>query len=85
MLRPVFDKECGPKDLGFMSGKIWLCDFSKNNGSYHGRLIWSEGTDSVSYTPERQFAMRRELDGSTAEVKKGATMIGPRPVLLEGK
>jgi hypothetical protein len=85
LLGAVFDKECGPKDLGFMSGKIWLCDFSKNNGSYHGRLIWSEGTDSVSYTPERQFAIRKELDGSTAELKKGATPIGPRPVLLEMK
>ena len=85
LLGAVFDKECGPKDLGFLSGNIWLCDFSKNNGSYHGRLIWSEGTDSVSYTPERQFAIRKELDGSTAEVKKGAMPIGPRPVLLEGK
>jgi hypothetical protein len=39
----------------------------------------------VTYTPERQFAMRRELDGSTAEVKPGAITIGPRPVLLEGR
>jgi hypothetical protein len=48
-------------------------------------LIWSEGTDSVSYTPERQFAIRKELDGSTAEAAKGALRIGPRPVLLEMK
>ena len=85
LLGAVFDKECGPKDLGLMSGTVLVCDFSKNNGSYHGRLVWSAGTDSVSYTPERQFAVRRELDGSTAEVKKGAMPVGPKPVLLEAK
>jgi hypothetical protein len=85
LLGAVFDKECDAQSLGLLSGKAWVCDFSKNGGSYRGRFVWSEGTDSVSYTPERQFVMRRELDGSTAEVKKGAIQIGPRPVLLETK
>lgn len=85
LLGAVFDKECSPQNLGLLSGKAWVCDFSKNGGAYHARFVWSEGTDSVSYTPERPFAMRRELDGSTAEVKKGAIQIGPKPVLLEAK
>lgn len=85
LLGAVFDKECEARDQGFKSGPVWTCDFTKNNGSYHGRFAWAAGTDVAPYEPEKQFALKRELDGSSTEVKKGTIQIGPKPVLLEMK
>lgn len=84
LLGAVFDKECSAKEQTW-KGTVRVCDFSKDSGKYRGRFVWSEGTDTTSYEPERQFALRRELDGTTAEVKKGAMQVGPKPVLLESK
>ena len=85
LLGAVFDKECEARDQGYKSGPVWTCDFTKNNGSYHGRFAWAAGTDVAPYEPEKQFAVKRELDGSSTEVKKGTIQIGPKPVLLEMK
>jgi len=86
LLGATFDKECSSKDLGWKAGTVIICDFSKNNGSYHGRFVWDALKDTVSYEPDRPFAVERGLDGSTTELKKGAAIqVGPKPVLLEMK
>lgn len=84
LLGAVFDKECSAKEQAW-KGTVWVCDFTKNNGSYHGRFVWSEGTDTVNYQPERSFALRRELDGTSSEASKGGMQVGPKPILLEAK
>jgi hypothetical protein len=84
LLGAVFDKECGPREQAW-KGTVWVCDFSKESGKYHGRFVWSEGMDTTNYEPDRAFNLRRELDGTTAEVKEGAMEVGPKPVLLEAK
>ena len=84
LLGATFDRECSAKQQAW-KGTVWACDFTKNGGKYHGRFVWSEGTDSVKYDPEQLFAFRRELDGTTAEIKKGPIDIGPKPILLENR
>ena len=86
LLGATFDKECSSKDLGWKAGTVFICDFSKNNGSYHGRFVWDALKDTVSYQPDRPFAVERGLDGNVTELKKGAAIqVGPQPVLLEMK
>jgi hypothetical protein len=85
LLGAVFDKECSTKDLGWKSGTVIICDFTRNNGAYHGRFVWDALKDTVPYEPERQFAVERDLDGNTTELKKGAIQVGPKPILLEMK
>ena len=84
LLGASFDKECAPSGQGW-KGRVWTCDFSKNGGSYRARVVWAEGTDSVSYQPDRPFARRTELDGSSSAITPGAMVVGPKPVLLEEK
>jgi hypothetical protein len=79
LLGAVFQNECRTQ------GDVWLCDFSKNNGSYHGRFVWSQSTGTVDYQPEQQYATVRKLDGSVTQPGKGAVQVGPQPVLLEMK
>jgi hypothetical protein len=79
LLGAVFQNECSAKE------KVWICDFSKNNGNYVGRFAWSETADTVNYEPEKTFASARSLDGSVTQLKNGAIPIGPAPVLLEVK
>ncbi|HTZ97451.1 MAG TPA: hypothetical protein VMB18_13705 [Terriglobales bacterium] len=85
LLGATFDKECSVKDLGWKSGSVVVCDFTKNNGAYHGRFVWDALKDTVSYEPEKQFTIERQLDGSVTELKKGTIQVGPKPVLLEMK
>lgn len=83
LLGATFDKECGLKDVD--GGSVVVCDFTKDNGKYHARFVWDSYKDTVSYEPEKQFAMRKELDGSSTPMKKGAIVVGPKPILLEMK
>ncbi|HXM22692.1 MAG TPA: hypothetical protein VN948_15650 [Terriglobales bacterium] len=85
LLGAVFEKECSAKDQS--SGRLWTCDFTKNNGSYRGRFVWYDGDGSTTnYTPEKQFAGKKDLDGSTAALKpNSAIAVGKAPVLLEAK
>lgn len=79
LLGAVFQSECSGRE------KVWICDFSKNNGKYVGRFAWSESTGTVNYQPERPYTSARNLDGSAVQFKKGTIAIGPAPVLLEMK
>lgn len=83
LLGASFDKECSAQEQS--KGTVWLCDFTKNGGKYRGRFVWSEDTNTVNYQPDRPFALRRELDGSSSSVPKDALQIGPKPELLELK
>ena len=86
LLGAVFDNECAAKSQGLFAGTAWSCDFTKNNGSYHGRLVWYTGGDTMSYETEREYAVRRDLDGSSTALKpKVPILLGSRPVLLEMK
>jgi hypothetical protein len=85
LLGAVFDKPCSFKSQG--GGNLWTCDFAKDNGAYQGRFAWYEaGGPTTSYTPERQFARSKDLDGNTTELKaKGPISLGQKPILLEMK
>lgn len=83
LLGAVFDKECSTKNQG--DGALWTCDITKNNGSYHGRFVWYDADGATTnYTPDKQFTMKRDLDGGSSELKpKAAIQIGNKPALLE--
>lgn len=86
LLGAVFSNECAAKNQGLFGGTAWTCDFTKNNGSYHGRLVWYTGGNTMNYEPEPQYTVRRNLDGTTATLKpKAAIALGSTPVLLEMK
>ncbi|HSY63729.1 MAG TPA: hypothetical protein VK829_03975 [Terriglobales bacterium] len=81
LLGATFDKPCSSKG----AEHLWTCDFTKNNGSYHGRFVWYEaGGATTNYAPEKQFARSRDLDGNATELKaKSQILLGQKPVLLE--
>jgi len=85
LLGAVFDKSCTAQRQA--GGRVWSCDFTKSGGSYHGRFVWYDGRgDKATYTPERQYVIARNLDGSTSDLKtKGPLSLGQTPVLLETK
>lgn len=85
LLGAVFTQECSSTSQ--ITGKRWTCDFSKNNGSYRGRIVWFDGmTSTTNYTPEPQYVTRRYLDGTVLAVKPDSSIaIGNKPVLLETK
>lgn len=83
LLGAVFDRSCSTANRD--GGTIWTCDFSKNNGAYHGRFVWYDGSGSVSYSPDR-FTASRDLEGNSMPLKtKSSIPIGNKPVLLEMK
>ncbi|HLK33270.1 MAG TPA: hypothetical protein VKT29_09285 [Terriglobales bacterium] len=65
--------------------EVWTCDISKDNGSYHGRIVWlATPGQTGDYKLPSGFTVERELDGRRVSLTGGSINISNRPVLLEG-